>query len=303
LKITVIKQGFQDLVQDLGRDGYTHVGISPTGAADKVSMKIANLYLGNQINDAVLEITLFGGTYLFDMPTTICLSGSQFPTTIRGNEVPFNKPITIQKGEALSVGGSASGARCYLAVQNGFNVADLLNSRSTHLMSKSGGFRGRNLQKEDQLAFNEPEKKYFPRERKFPIDYNRSVIRATLGLQHSLFDKPTQALFFSKEYTVSHQSNRMGIRITGPKLHKRTSEDMITEGLPLGAVQVTGNGDSIITFVDHQTTGGYPKIANVIAADMHKVGQLRPGDVFTFELITMDKAETLYLVQEQLFKQ
>ena len=94
----------------------------------------------------------------------------------------------------------------------------------------------------------------------------------------------------------------MGIRIHGPKIQKRTSEDIITEGLPLGAVQVTGNGDSIITFVDHQTTGGYPKIANVIAADMHKVGQLRPGDVFTFELITMDKAETLYLAQEKILK-
>lgn len=302
MNITVIKQGFQDLVQDLGRDGYTHIGISPTGAADKVSMKIANLFLGNQINDAVLEITLFGGTYLFDMQTTICLSGSHFPATIRGDEVPFNKPVTIQKGEALSIGGSTSGARCYLAVQNGFSVAGLLGSSSTHLLSKSGGFRGRNLQKEDQLAYNEPEKRYFPIDRKFPIDYNRSIIRATPGLQHSLFDKPTQELFFSKEYTVSHQSNRMGIRIHGPKIQKRTSEDMITEGLPLGAVQVTGNGDSIITFVDHQTTGGYPKIANVIAADMHKVGQLRPGDIFTFELITIDKAETLYLTQEQLLK-
>ena len=300
--MTVIKQGFQDLVQDLGRDGYTHIGISPTGAADKVSMKIANLFLGNHINDAVLEITLFGGTYLFDMPTTICLSGSHFPAKIRGDEVPFNKPITIQKGDILSIGGSISGARCYLAVQDGFNVADLLGSSSTHVMSKSGGFRGRNLQKKDQLAYNEPEKRYFPIDRKFPIDYNRSIIRATPGLQHSLFDKPTQELFFSKEYTVSHQSNRMGIRIHGPKIQKRTSEDMITEGLPLGAVQVTGNGDSIITFVDHQTTGGYPKIANVIAADMHKVGQLRPGDVFTFELITMDKAETLYLAQEGILR-
>ena len=236
------------------------------------------------------------------MPTTICLSGSHFPAKIRGDEVPFNKPITIQKGDILSIGGSTSGARCYLAVQDGFNVADLLGSSSTHLMSKSGGFRGRNLQKEDQLAYNKPEKRYFPIDRKFPIDYNRSIIRATPGLQHSLFDKPTQELFFSKEYTVSHQSNRMGIRIHGPKIQKRTSEDMITEGLPLGAVQVTGNGDSIITFVDHQTTGGYPKIANVIAADMHKVGQLRPGDMFTFELMTMDKAETLYLAQEQILK-
>ena len=179
--MTVIKQGFQDLVQDLGRDGYTHIGISPTGAADKVSMKIANLFLGNYINDAVLEITLFGGTYLFDMPTTICLSGSHFPATIRGEEVPFNKPITIQKGDILSIGGSISGARCYLAVQDGFNVADLLGSSSTHLMSKSGGFRGRNLQKEDQLAYNKPEKRYFPIDRKFPIDYNRLTL---LHLNH-----------------------------------------------------------------------------------------------------------------------
>ena len=127
--------------------------------------------------------------------------------------------------------------------------------------------------------------------------------RATPGLQYNLFDKPYQELFFGKEFTVSHQSNRMGIRINGPKLQKTTSQDIITEGLPLGAVQVTGSGESIITFVDHQTTGGYPKIANVIAADMHKVGQLRPGDSFTFEHITMDKAESLYQEHEAIFKQ
>lgn len=303
MNLTVIKPGFQDLVQDLGRDGYTHLGISPTGAADKASMKVANLLLGNNVNDPVIEITLFGGSYSFDCKTTVCFAGSHFPASIKGKEIPFLKPVAVKQGDILTISGSTSGARCYLAIQNGFNVAKLLESSSTHLMSKSGGYRGRNLELNDKIPFNKPEKRQFPLDLKFAINYDRSVIRATPGLQFNLFDKPYQELFFGKEFTVSHQSNRMGIRINGPKLQKNTSQDIITEGLPLGAVQVTGSGDSIITFVDHQTTGGYPKIANVIAADMHKVGQLRPGDSFTFEHITMDKAESLYQEHEAIFKQ
>ena len=184
-----------------------------------------------------------------------------------------------------------------------FNVAELIGSRSTHLMSATGGFRGRNLQKNDRLPYNKPEERLFAIDHKFPIDLSRTIIRATPGLQFDIFDKIQQELFFSKEFTVSHQSNRMGIRINGPKILRENPEEMITEGLPLGAVQATGDGDSIITFIDHQTTGGYPKIANVIAADMHKVGQLRHGDCFTFELITIDKAENLHIEMEKIFKQ
>ena len=303
MNITVVKPGFHDLVQDLGRFGYSHMGISPTGAADKASMKIANIILGNDLNDAVLEITLFGGTYTFDRSTTICLAGSKFPASIKGNDIPFKKPIKILEGDTLTIGGSTSGARCYLAIINGFNVAELLGSSSTHLMSSTGGFQGRNLQKNDRLPYNKPEERLFAIDHKFPIDLDRTIIRATPGLQFDIFNTVQQELFFSKEFTVSHQSNRMGIRINGPKILRENPKEMVTEGLPLGAVQVTGDGDSIITFIDHQTTGGYPKIANVIAADMHKVGQLRQGDCFTFELITMDKAENLHLEMEKIFKQ
>ena len=178
MNLTVIKPGFQDLVQDLGRDGYTHLGISPTGAADKASMKIANLLLGNNVNDSVIEITLFGGSYSFDCTTTICFAGSHFPASIKGKEIPFLKPVLVEKGDILTISGSTSGARCYLAIQNGFNVAKLLESSSTHLMSKSGGYRGRNFELNDKIPFNKPEKRQFPLDLKFAIDYDRSVIRA-----------------------------------------------------------------------------------------------------------------------------
>ena len=161
MNITVIRPGFHDVVQDLGRFGYSHMGISPTGAADKTSMKIANIILGNDLNDAVLEITLFGGTYKFDRSTTICLAGSKFPASIKGNDIPFKKPIKILEGDTLTIGGSTSGARCYLAIINGFNVAELLGSSSTHLTSSTGGFRGRNLQKNDRLPYNKPEERLF----------------------------------------------------------------------------------------------------------------------------------------------
>ena len=124
-------------------------------------------------------------------------------------------------------------------------------------------------------------------------------MRVTEGLQYDLFNSSNKNLFFNEKFAVTHNSNRMGLRIRGPKIYSKLSKDILTEGLPLGAVQIPGDGDSIISFVDHQTTGGYPKITNVITADLHKVGQLKPGDKFLFKLVSIKEAESLYFKQER----
>ena len=302
MSFTVIKSGFQDMVQDLGRTGYSHLGISETGAADSVSLRIANILLGNSIEEAAIEVTLFGGSYLFDKKAIILLSGSIFPSFIDNNPIDFFKPIHIDRGQTLTIGSTNDGARCYLAIKGGFDVPSLLGSKATHLMSKAGGFYGQNIKKGDKIKYFRLDGISLPNNIKFNIDRDRSVLHVTEGLQFDLFDVINKELFFNNEFAVSHNSNRMGLRITGPKISTKISKDILTEGLPLGAIQVTGSSDSIISFVDHQTTGGYPKIANVIAADLHKVGQLKPGDKFIFKLMSLDQAEKLYFQQESSLK-
>ena len=302
MSLTILKSGFQDLIQDLGRTGYSHIGISQAGAADSVSLRIANLLLGNNINEAGIEITLFGGSYYFNKDAIISLSGSVFRTTINNKTIPFLEPISIKKGQTLNIGPTNDGARCYLVIKGSLEVPNLLGSRSTHLMSNAGGYYGRNLTKDDEIKFSNNDNNTISNDIKFRVDKDRSVLRVTKGLQSNLFDDSSMKLFYNNEFKVSHNSNRMGLRVTGPKIYNKTSEDIITEGLPLGAIQVTGNGDSIISFVDHQTTGGYPKIANIIAADLHKVGQLKPGDKFIFKLVSLEEAENLYFEQERALK-
>ena len=302
MSITILKAGFQDLIQDLGRNGYTHMGISPTGAADNISFRIGNLLLGNDINDPGIEITLFGGSYYFNTDAIIALSGSVFTSAIDGNMIPFFKPIVVKSGQTLTIGSTTNGARCYLAIRGGFQVPYILDSSSTHLLSNAGGFNGRNLKKNDEIICSSSDDMGIKNNIKFNMDDDRSILRVTRGLQYDLFDDANKKLFFSEEFTVSNNSNRMGLRIRGPKIYNKTTKDILTEGLPLGAIQITGDGDSIISFVDHQTTGGYPKITNVITADLHKVGQLKPGDKFMFKLVSFHEAETLYFNQEKSLK-
>ena len=302
MSITILKAGFHDLIQDLGRNGYTHMGISPSGAADNISFRIGNILLGNDVNEPGIEITLFGGSYYFNTDAMIALSGSIFTSAIDGDIIPFFKPIIVKSGQTLSIGSTTSGARCYLSIKGGFQVPYILNSGSTHLLSNTGGFNGRNLQKNDEIICGSLDDMEIKNYLKFKIDDDRTILRVTKGLQYDLFDDANKKSFFNEEFTVSHNSNRMGLRIRGPKIYSKLSKDILTEGLPLGAIQIPGDGDSIISFVDHQTTGGYPKITNVVTADLHKVGQLKPGDKFMFKLVSNSKAEALYFEQEKSLK-
>ena len=302
MSITILKAGFHDLIQDLGRNGYTHMGISPSGAADNISFRIGNILLGNDVNESGIEITLFGGSYYFNTDAIIALSGSIFTSAIDGDLIPFFKPIIVKSGQTLSIGSTTSVARCYLSIKGGFQVPYILDSASTHLLSNTGGFNGRNLQKNDEIICASSDDMEIKNIYKFKIDDDRSILRVSKGLQYDLFDIANKKSFFNEEFTVSHNSNRMGLRIRGPKIYSKLSKDILTEGLPLGAIQIPGDGDSIISFVDHQTTGGYPKITNVITADLHKVGQLKPGDKFMFKLVSNNEAETLYFKQEKSLK-
>ena len=301
MSLRVISTGLQTTIQDLGRNGSAHLGISGSGAADPFSLRSGNLLVGNPESEAGLEMTLTGGKYQFEQDATISLTGSYFLTGLDGNVLPFHERIHITKGQIMNIGQSQDGARCYLTVQGGFDIEPVLGSRSTHLMTGMGGFRGRSLKQGDVIHLGGPSHDSAPKIIDGSIKMDRSILRITRGIQHDWFDQRVWDILQNSSFKVSHIFDRMGIRVEGETIDTNKNDQVLTEGIPVGAVQIPPNGQPIISFVDHQTTGGYPKIANVITADLCKVGQLRQQDEFRFDLVSMEEAETLRLAQESYF--
>lgn len=296
--IQVQSPGMFTTVQDLGRWGYGPLGVSPSGAADPVSLRLGNLIVGNPEGAAAREMTLTGGTFLFPDGATVALAGSDFSSPI-----PMWMATRIEAGGVLKLGGTKSGARCYLCVAGGIDVPLLLGSASTHILTGLGGFEGRALRRGDVLKIGESSSapRTIPRDviEKFAP---RKILRATLGPQASWFSKESIGRFFASVYKVTEESNRMGLRLDGPALETPQSGHMISEGVSLGAIQIPHGGQPIILFVEQQTTGGYPKIANIVSADLASIGQLRPRDEVRFELVDAATARVLIAEQERLLR-
>ena len=301
MSINVLKPGFQSTIQDLGRNGFSHYGISKSGAADDLSIRLGNLIVGNNENAASIEMTLVGGEFKFDIDSTIVLTGSKFAAMIDNKSIPFNEIVKISANQTLSIGQTMEGARCYLAVKGGIDVTNVFSSKTTHLTSKMGGIDGRALIKDDQLMIGKSMTGVAPIVYNNILDINISNLLIIKGIQENYISKLTWKNFLDQEYKVSNLSSRMGIRLEGESLNLENNNEIITEGVPLGAIQLPRSGNPIISFVEHQTTGGYPKIANVISSEMHKVGQLKPGDKLKIELISLDEAEKLHFERENFF--
>lgn len=274
-------------MQDLGRFGFAQYGISASGAADPLALRAANLLVGNRENAPALEMTLAGGEFAFEGDCTIALAGADF-----GANVPAWEAVPLRSGSVLRCGASRNGARCYLAVRGGFDVPLVMGSASVHVMTGVGGCA---LRKGDRLRTGDAAVRH-PRgaARGIPVWRATANLRATEGPQARWFGEE----LYRAEYVVSEETNRMGIRLKGAALAAPAGH-MITEGVPLGAVQAPPDGQPIVLFVEHQTTGGYPKPANVISADFWKLGQLRPRDRVTFERITLEGALGLLRDQEE----
>jgi len=301
--IQVEAPGMLTTVQDLGREGFGPMGVSPSGAADAVSLKLGNRMVGNPENAAALEMTLLGGAFVFSEGAVAALAGSDFSASLDGAPVEMWTSLRIKANETLRLGSTRSGARCYLCVQGGIAVEPLMGSASTHLLSGLGGHQGRALRKGDVLKIGPTEKLYKKRKLSAKaLEYfaPRKVLRVTPGPQSDWFSESSQRLFYTNAYRVAEESNRMGLRLEGASVVGERSGEMISEGVSLGAVQIAAGGLPIILFVEQQTTGGYAKIANVISADLHSLGQLRPRDEIRFELVDWEKARALLIEQERL---
>jgi biotin-dependent carboxylase-like uncharacterized protein len=298
--IKIIKPGSLTTVQDQGRFGFAHLGLSPAGAADPISFRLANLAVGNRANAAALEMTVVGATLEFEQPATIALSGA---SSI--NAVPLNQPIKVAAGSKIAVGPLTGGARAYLAVRGGFAVPKIMNSRSTYVQAGIGGFQGRALRAGDKLEISSDIDRMPGDVRPIAAALLKSrnqPIRVTRSVQSDWFHRSATELFYSQQFTVSAHSNRSGTRLKGQPVFPCHREELLTEGVPLGAVQIPPDGQPIILSVDHQTTGGYPKLATVITADLWRVAQAVPGESVRFQLTEVATVIELLRAQENLLR-
>ncbi len=322
--ITVLEPGLLTTVQDLGRDGYGRIGVSPAAAADPAALRIGNRLAGNPDGAAALEMTLQGGAFRFEEAAVVAVTGSDFGPAIEGRPVPLWTACEVRAGQTLRLSTTRGGARSYLAIQGGIAVPRLLGSASTHILSGLGGLEGRALRRGDLLqiggaegATAGPGQTPSPRAaaslgppgahgspgcvdpRLLARLAPRKTLRVTNGLQAERFSAEARRLLTGAPYIVTEESNRMGLRLKGGTVPPPHGGQMLTEGVPLGAVQIPPGGQPIILFVDQQTTGGYPVIASVITADLPSVGQLRPRDEIRFERVTLDAALSLAREQEE----
>ena len=318
--ITILKPGLLTTIQDLGRYGFQKNGIIASGAMDPIAHRIANILVGNAENDPTLEITLLGPTIQFHHDTLIAICGADLSAKINGEIVKLWRPILLKKGAILKFTSCKTGCRTYLALAGSFKIPAIMNSCSTYLRAKIGGYKGRAIKAGDQLHLG-PKTNLSSRiltsfikknhtneivEAKWTIspffisNYSYEMkIRVMKGRQYHLFNRYSQTKFFSEPYKITPQSDRMGYRLSGPTLALIQEEEIISEAVTYGTIQVPGDGQPIILLADRQTTGGYPKIAQIAMVDLPLIAQAKPGDYISFIEITQSEAQLLFLKREE----
>lgn len=300
--IRVISPGLLTTVQDLGRNGQARFGVAPGGALDRAALILGNRLLSNAPGEAALEITLVGPALRFEGAVNVAITGADLGATVDGRPVPLWTPIAVHAGSDLRFDPepAALGARAYLCVAGGIDIEPVLGSRSTDLLGRFGGWRGRPLVADDSLPVGEPvlppevvlRRRLVAPPPRMPRD---PVARVVRGPQWDRFTAAGQTTFLGSEYAVSPQSNRQGIRLSGPPIEHTLGADVVSEGITLGGVQVPGDGLPIVLLAARQTVGGYTKIATVAGADLDLLGQLRPTDSLRFAEVSIAEARAAFL--------
>jgi len=294
--LEVLAPGPLTTVQDRGRFGYGRYGVAPSGALDSFSLRVANLLVGNDEHEACLEITLFGLKLRVLRDVAVAVAGADLQ--VHCNDTPLDRwrSYALEEGSILSFKGVKSGCRAYLAIGGGISVPQVLDSKSTNLPSKFGGFEGRPIRKGDILFSNLPGLHLEAGGTRLPQTLipsygSESHLRVVFGPQDDEFTEKGRKTLLSYPYKVSPDSDRTGIRLAGPIIERRpdVGESIISEGVIPGTIQVPGDGQPIIILVEI-VTGGYRKIATVITADLPLLGQIKPGGAVSFEEISLDEA-------------
>ncbi len=288
--IKVIEPGLLTTVQDTGRYGYRAFGVPVSGAMDKKALRVANKLVGNLDAHACLEITLIGPVLDFLFETTIALTGAKLPARLNGYPVGNYEAINVKKGDQLSFDPILHGCRAYVAIAGGINVPLVMGSRSCYLRGKFGGYEGRALKAGDDLQVSQvdtPPIRRLTSNAISPKLSSQPSVRVVAGPEIERFTNQGILDFMTSMFKSSMNSDRMGYRLEGPKISHLEGADIISSPLTEGTIQVSGNGQPIIMMADHQTTGGYTRIAQVVSADISLLAQLRPGDQVSFVETTL----------------
>jgi antagonist of KipI len=298
--LTVVRAGMLTTVQDVGRWGYQRMGVPVAGPMDLYSHRYANGLVGNHDNQAALEVTLIGPELQAEGEVACAVSGARFELAVNGAPVSTNVAFTVPSGGHLRFGNRLAGARASLAVRGGFDVPLLFGSRATSLVSRMGPFGGRTLAAGDVLSVGAS-----------PAGGSASVglpmivpeggarLRVVMGPHDAMFTEAARDTFLTGRFVITTQSNRMGYRLEGPPLTHVAAADILSDATPIGSLQVPASGQPILLMADRQTTGGYPKIATVVTADLPLAGQLAPGDWIEFAAVTRAAALAALKHQEQ----
>lgn len=287
----VIRPGMLTTIQDLGRWGRQGGGVPVAGPMDTYSHRLANRVVGNDNDAAALEITLIGPELEASDDVTCVVAGARFDATVDGKSIDGSQPFVVPARKRLRFGTRRSGARATLAVRGGIAVPPIFGSRSTSVVSRMGPLGGRPLAAGDVLPIG-------PSVRRAPVTSGHPLtmpeggarVRTLRGPHEGMFTAKALETLFTSRFIVTPQSNRMGYRLDGPTLHHSGSADILSDATPVGSIQVPASGQPIVLMADRQTTGGYPRIATVITADLPLAGQLAPGDWIAFAECTREEA-------------
>jgi biotin-dependent carboxylase-like uncharacterized protein len=299
-----VRPGLLTTVQDLGRWGYQSLGVPVAGAMDTVAHRIANLRVGNPGSTATLEVTMTGPELVFSDERVVAVDGAVFDVTVNGRKVPGVGPFVVPRAGMLRFGERVSGARAYVAVAGGFDAPIVLGSRSTYLPARIGGHGGRALIAGDQLLLGRPTPRRGPEPIATAPPVRRSptgdrVVRILPGPQSDRFADDALETLQNGSYMILPESDRMGLRLSGPRIRHAAPGEVISDATAAGTLQVPSSGQPILLMADRQTTGGYAKVATVITADLPSVAQAAAGESLTFVVCSQAEALAALIAQEQ----
>ncbi|OXB96349.1 MULTISPECIES: biotin-dependent carboxyltransferase family protein [Bacillus] len=315
MDVEVLHAGMFTTVQDLGRSHYQQYGVPVGGAMDQSALRMINMLVGNEENEAGLEITIMGPKLLIKKPTLLAIGGADMEPLLNGERIPLWRPILAEEGSMICFGKVKSGCRAYVTFAGGIHIDRTMGSKSTYIRATIGGIEGRMLKKGDYFQIGaQPEmancfiqdlqkderiktkwaisNSVLPKYKKHP------KLRVIADFEYNQFTEESRKAFFTKEYKVSNHADRMGYRVEGEVLNRIEEKEILSSPVTFGTIQVPNGGQPIILMADRQTTGGYTRIGNIISVDLPLLAQLKPGDYVSFEKITLEEAEQLYIEQE-----
>ncbi|PFR80982.1 KipI antagonist [Bacillus cereus] len=315
MDVEVLHAGMFTTVQDLGRSYYQQFGVPVGGAMDKNALRLINMLVGNEENEAGLEMTILGPKLLIKKTTLLAIGGVDMEPLLNGERIPLWRPILAEEGSMLCFGKVKSGCRAYVTFTGGIHIEGTMGSKSTYIRAAIGGIEGRMMKKGDCFqigTYSEMANRFIQDLQKderiktkwvisnsvLPKYKKHPKLRVIADFEYDQFTEESRKAFFTKEYKVSNYADRMGYRVEGEVLNRIEEKEILSSPVTFGTIQVPNGGQPIILMADRQTTGGYPRMGNIISVDLPLLAQLKPGDYVSFEKITLEEAEQLYIEQE-----